>query len=186
MNPRALGPSASRTREVPDSPPERRDKAESISRSAHAIGTTKPQTGTARCELSAFQSNPMFFRHLFPDASKGSSAPRAHKGFPRLPRFACAALRFASPFPLSLRFVPRVGDPPPLALATPRLRQEAFGMYVHAAARFKGKGSATVPQLGHRERQINIKAPITCPSPRCSESKPSSRRRNHSPKCHCR
>jgi len=36
-----------------------------------------------------------------------------------------------------------VGDPPPLALATPRLRQEAFGMYVHAAARFKGKGSAT-------------------------------------------
>ena len=40
------------------------------------------------------------------------------RGFPRLPRFACAALRFAPPFPLPLRFVPRVGDPPPLALAT--------------------------------------------------------------------
>ncbi|HXU17529.1 MAG TPA: hypothetical protein VN708_20505, partial [Terriglobales bacterium] len=42
----------------------------------------------------------------------------------------CAALRFAPPFPLALRYVSRVGDPPPLALATPRLRQEAFGMYV--------------------------------------------------------
>ena len=52
-----------------------------------------------------------------------------------LPRFACAALRFASPFALPLRSVPRVGDPPPLAVATPRLRQEAFGMYVHATAR---------------------------------------------------
>jgi hypothetical protein len=56
------------------------------------------------------------------------------RSFPRLPRFACAALRFAPPFPLRLRSVPRVGDPPPLAVATPRLRQEAFGMYVHATA----------------------------------------------------
>lgn len=63
------------------------------------------------------------------------------RGVPRLPRFACAALRFAPSFPRPLRFVPRMGDPPPIALATPRLRQEAFGMYVqHAAARFKGKG----------------------------------------------
>jgi len=47
---------------------------------------------------------------------------------PRLPRFACAALRYASPFPLSLRFVARVGDPPLLAVATPRVRHVAFGM----------------------------------------------------------
>ena len=53
------------------------------------------------------------------------------RGVPRLPRFACAALRFAPSFPRPLRFVPRMGDPPPIALATPRLRQEAFGMYVH-------------------------------------------------------
>jgi hypothetical protein len=67
-----------------------------------------------------------------------------------LTRFACAALRFASPFPLPLRFVSRVGEPPPLALATPRLRQEAFGMYVHAAARFKGKGQCNSPRRKHQ------------------------------------
>jgi hypothetical protein len=39
-----------------------------------------------------------------------------------------------------------MGDPPPLALATPRLRQEAFGMYVHAAARFKAKGQVQQPK----------------------------------------
>jgi len=109
------------------------------------------------------QTVEMFFRHLFPRTPKGSSAARALKGFPRLPHFACAALRFAPPFPLPLRFVPRVGDPPPLALATPRLRQEAFGLYVHAATRFRGKGSATVPQSGHRERGIGIKSCVYVP-----------------------
>jgi hypothetical protein len=45
-----------------------------------------------------------------------SSAPRARKGFPQ-----ASALRLCSPspFPLPLRFVSRVGDPPPLALANP-------------------------------------------------------------------
>jgi hypothetical protein len=38
------------------------------------------------------------------------------------------------PFHSRYRFVPRVGDPPPLAVATPRLRQEAFGMYARATA----------------------------------------------------
>ena len=33
-----------------------------------------------------------------------------------------------SPFPFSLRFIARVGETPPLAVATPRLRQVAFGM----------------------------------------------------------
>jgi len=78
--------------------------------------------------------------------AKGSSAPRARKGYPQ-----ASALRLCSPspFPLPLRFVSRVGDPPPLALATPRLRQEAFGMYVHAAARFKGKGQRNSPRRKH-------------------------------------
>src|SRR5579871_5966154 len=85
------------------------------------------------------------------DKRHGRGAPplAPARGFPRLPRFACAALRFAPPFPLPLRFVSRVGDPPPLALATPRLRQEAFGMYVHAAARFKGKGQCNSPRRKH-------------------------------------
>jgi uncharacterized MAPEG superfamily protein len=47
-----------------------------------------------------------------------------------------------------------MGDPPPLALATPRLRQEAFGMYVHAAARFKGKDQCNSP----RRKSMNTTA----------------------------
>jgi hypothetical protein len=50
-----------------------------------------------------------------------------------------AALRCASPFPLSLRFVARVGDPPLLAVATSRVRHVAFGMEVHAAHGMKSK-----------------------------------------------
>ena len=61
-------------------------------------------------------------------ACSGAPPLAPARGIPRLPRCACAALRCAPPFPLSLRFVSRVGDPPPLAVATPRLRQEAFGM----------------------------------------------------------
>jgi len=58
---------------------------------------------------------------------------------------------FASRRPFHSHFAqfPRVGDPPPLALATPRLRQEAFGMYVHAAARFRGKGQCNRPRRKH-------------------------------------
>src|SRR5260370_28462049 len=52
------------------------------------------------------------------------------RGIPNLPRFACADLRCAPPFPLTLSLRSKGGYTPPLALATPRLRQEAFGMYV--------------------------------------------------------
>ena len=68
-------------------------------------------------------------------APKGSSAPRARKGFPQ-----ASALRLCSPPLRSALSTPAVASfqgweiPPPLALATPRLRQEAFGMYVHATA----------------------------------------------------
>jgi len=55
-------------------------------------------------------------------AAKGSSAPRARKECPQ-----SSALRLCRP-PLCGAL--RVGDPPRLALATPRLRQVAFGMYV--------------------------------------------------------
>ena len=83
-----------------------------------------------------------------------SSAPRARKGFPQ-----ASALRLCSPplrsrpFHSRYRSVSRVGDPSPLAVATPRLRQEAFGMYVHTAARFKGKsqqGGSTHEHHRHR------------------------------------
>src|SRR5277367_1550557 len=50
------------------------------------------------------------------------------------------------PFHSRYRSVSRVGDPPPLAVATPRLRQEAFGMYVHAAARFTSKSQCNRPR----------------------------------------
>jgi hypothetical protein len=40
------------------------------------------------------------------------------------------------------RCAPRVGDTPPLAVATPHLRQEAFGMYVTAAANSKATAKA--------------------------------------------
>src|ERR1700751_5620851 len=62
--------------------------------------------------------------------SKGSSAPRARKPFPQ-----SSALRLCRPA-LTLRPFHSAllryegGDTPQLALATPRLRQVAFGMYV--------------------------------------------------------
>ena len=62
--------------------------------------------------------------------SKGSSAPRARK-----PRPQSSALRLCRP-PLTLRpfhsasLHCKGGDTPQLAVATPRLRQVAFGMYV--------------------------------------------------------
>ena len=63
---------------------------------------------------------------------------------PNLPRFACADLRCATPFPLPLRSRCKGGDTPRLAVATPRLRQEAFGMYM---PRF----NADVQELEHKE-----------------------------------
>jgi hypothetical protein len=61
---------------------------------------------------------------------RGAPSPRARKPLPNLPRFACADLRCATPFPLPLRSRCKGGDTPRLAVATPRLRQEAFGMYM--------------------------------------------------------
>jgi hypothetical protein len=85
--------------------------------------------------------------YVITDACTPPLAPA--RGFPRLPRFACAALRCAPPFPLPLRSVSRVGDPPPLAVATPRLRQVAFGMYVTCRCQFKGNGKGNNPRRKH-------------------------------------
>jgi hypothetical protein len=59
--------------------------------------------------------------------------PPARKGIPRLPRFACAALRCASPFPLRIRSVTRVGDPLPLHLLPPAFAtwRSAFELNAH-------------------------------------------------------
>ena len=61
---------------------------------------------------------------------KGSLSPRAHKECPQ-----ASALRLCSPPPrcalsTPLRSVSRVGDPPPLALATPCVRHVAFGICI--------------------------------------------------------
>jgi hypothetical protein len=55
---------------------------------------------------------------------------RGARGFPNLPRCACADLRCASSFPLLLRLRFKDGETPPLASCYPRLRQVAFGMYM--------------------------------------------------------
>ena len=49
---------------------------------------------------------------------KGAALAR-RKGFPNLPRFACADLRCAPPFPFRRWLRCKGGEPPPLHLATP-------------------------------------------------------------------
>ena len=67
------------------------------------------------------------------------------------PGFRAALVQpsFHSPFPL--RFTPLQGweIPLPLQLLPPALRQEAFGMYVHAAAHSKAEASATAKRRNH-------------------------------------
>ena len=60
--------------------------------------------------------------------------PARTSRFPNLPRSACADLR---PFRFALLCF-KGGDTPQLALATPRLRQVAFGMYVTCHCHNKG------------------------------------------------
>jgi hypothetical protein len=61
---------------------------------------------------------------------------------PSRPQAVSPALRYASPFPLAAdAHVSRVGDPPLLAVATPRVRHVAFGMSVHAAHGMKSKSN---------------------------------------------
>ena len=86
---------------------------------------------------------------------KGSSAPRARKPFPQ-----SSALRLCRP-PLTLRpfhsasLHCKGGETPQLAVATPRLRQVAFGMYVTCHCHNNGKSN-------HREEApMSKKAPAT-------------------------
>src|SRR6266436_7366877 len=73
-----------------------------------------------------------------------SSAPRARKGYPQASalRLCSPPLRSALSTPASLHS--KGGRSPSPCACYPRLRQEAFGMYVHAAARFKGKGQCNI------------------------------------------
>jgi hypothetical protein len=80
------------------------------------------------------------------------SAPRARKGCPQ-----ASALRLCSP---SLRFALRVGDPPPLALATPAVRHEPFGMCIHAEPHQNTQTSKpTIPQLSTWRNALTTTAP---------------------------
>jgi len=73
--------------------------------------------------------------------------PSRQQATPNLPRFACADLRCATPFPLPLRSRCKGGDTLGLQLL-PHLRQEAFGMYVPATCPFKGKRKGNSPTGG--------------------------------------
>ena len=96
------------------------------------------------------------------------------RSFPKLPRFACAALRFASPFPLPLRSVPGWEIPLPLQFATPRLRQEAFGMYAHATAPIQEQRRVRQPKEEASMNTIVTAAAVdpSTPTPVSNRSRP--------------
>jgi hypothetical protein len=76
--------------------------------------------------------------------SKGAALAR-RKGFPNLPRFACAYLRCAPPFPFRRWLRCKGGETPPLHLATPPspggVRHE-----VHATHGMKSNGPKVTRQ----------------------------------------
>jgi len=97
--------------------------------------------------------------------SKGSSAPRARKPFPQ-----SSALRLCRP-PLTLRpfhsasLHCKGGETPQLAVATPRLRQVAFGMYVtchcHNNGNSKNKEEAPMSRTSATAPRHNIYQIVT-------------------------
>ena len=73
-------------------------------------------------------------RQREPRPRKGELRPsRPTSRVPNLPRCACADLPCAPPFPFRCAALRRWGDPSACS-CYPHLRQEAFGMYVHAFA----------------------------------------------------
>src|ERR1700683_1746308 len=82
-------------------------------------------------------------------APKGSFAPRARQAASPIFRAALvqtsAALR---PFH-SAALHCKGGETPRLAVATPHLRQEAFGMYVHAAANSTAEAKCNSQRRNH-------------------------------------
>ncbi len=94
--------------------------------------------------------NVLMFRILENSTSKNARGalphPRAQAASPIFRASLVQTSASLRPFHLPLCSRSKGGDTPQLALATPRLRQEAFGMYVQAAARFKGKGQYDSPR----------------------------------------